>query len=35
MAGDLAFFKPYAAGAGGVLEAGPSSTLTLPLRPLG
>jgi predicted acyl esterase len=32
-AGDVAFFKPYAGSAGGVLSAGPDSTLTLPLRP--
>ena len=32
---DLAFFKPYPGSAGGVLQAGPTSTLSLPLRPLG
>ena len=35
MAGDVAFFKPYPGSAGGVLQAGPGSALTLPLRPLG
>ena len=32
-AGDIAFYKPYPGSLGGVLAAGPASTLTLPLRP--
>lgn len=32
-AGDVVFYKPYPGGLGGVLHAGPGSTLTLPLRP--
>lgn len=31
-AGDTSFYKPYPGSAGGVLEAGESSTVTLPLR---
>jgi hypothetical protein len=33
-AGDLAFYKPYAGSAGGVLNAGPASTISVPLRPV-
>jgi hypothetical protein len=33
LAGDTAFYKPYPDTAGGVLAAGPGSTLTLPLVP--
>jgi predicted acyl esterase len=33
-AGDAAFYKPYAGSAGGVLNAGPASTITIPLRPV-
>jgi predicted acyl esterase len=32
LAGDLAFYKPYPGSIGGVLQAGPSSTFTVPLR---
>lgn len=32
MAGDVGFYKPYPRSAGGVLQAGSASTLTLPLR---
>lgn len=31
-AGDIGFYKPYGSSAGGVLQAGDASTLTLPLR---
>lgn len=31
-AGDSSFYRPYAASAGGILEAGEASTVTLPLR---
>jgi hypothetical protein len=32
MAGDLGIYKPFAGSAGGVLAAGPSSRVLLPLR---
>jgi predicted acyl esterase len=32
--GDIAFYKPYPGAAGGMLAAGPVSTLTVPLRSL-
>ncbi|MHB8681444.1 MAG: CocE/NonD family hydrolase [Acidimicrobiales bacterium] len=33
MDGDVAFYKPYVGGAGGLLRLGPTATLSLPLRP--
>ena len=33
MDGDVAFYKPYPDGAGGLLQLGPTATLGLPLRP--
>jgi len=34
LAGNASFFKPFAGSAGGVLEAGPASTIDIPLRRL-
>jgi predicted acyl esterase len=34
LSGDVAFYKPYPGAAGGVLGAGPVSSVTVPLRPV-